>query len=158
VPTTVPSTTRLPSTRVGPLAAERLAFFQIGCAAGATRFCFFFFFFVALLVVFRVGIALARLAFPIKKSSRLANHFLRLREACAAQTLREADVAMFQLLAQDRQTKARYGHTPAFMPIGTQDTVKTIRKDYFARPIVIPRIVERLVDIAKEDCWLSRCA
>jgi tRNA-guanine family transglycosylase len=47
---------------------------------------------------------------------------------------------MFELLAQDRQTKARRRpvatvdgtvDTPAFMPIGTQGTVKTIRKELF---------------------------
>src|SRR6202035_2951489 len=42
---------------------------------------------------------------------------------------------MFELLAQDRQTKARYGRlttahgaieTPAFMPVGTQGSVKAV--------------------------------
>jgi len=76
VPTTAPSTKTWPSARTGVLPAERLAFFQIGCEAGVTRFCGFSFFVVAVLFVFRSGICFGGcLLFPTKKLSGLANDF-----------------------------------------------------------------------------------
>ena len=76
----------------------------------------------------RVLLCLLKLVSPDKQ-------FLRLRAACAAETLCEADTTMFELLTQDQHSRARRGRlktahgvidTPAFMPIGTQGTVKAV--------------------------------
>jgi queuine tRNA-ribosyltransferase len=54
---------------------------------------------------------------------------------CATGTMCEHDAPMFTLLAEDKQSKARHGRlttahgtidTPAFMPVGTQGTVKSV--------------------------------
>jgi hypothetical protein len=103
------------------LAAERLAFFQIGCAAGATRLCFFFFFFVVLLVVRRVGIALARLAFLSKNRPGGQIIFCGCEKRapprhCAKLTSRFSSFS-HKIDKQKRGTV----DTPAFMVIGIQD-------------------------------------
>ncbi len=57
------------------------------------------------------------------------------RDACATRTMCEDHAPMFELVSQDQHSKARHGRlttghgaieTPAFMPVGTQGSVKAV--------------------------------
>jgi queuine tRNA-ribosyltransferase len=145
VPNNVPSTKTWPSTGAGDLAADRLACFQMGCETGAV--CFFFFSFVVAGFAFRLGIALVRFLFPTKRRATRASDFylidrtpirprrLNLAPEVATITASAQGEQVFELLAQDLLSKARCARlttahgvidTPAFMPVGTQGSVKGV--------------------------------
>src|SRR6266436_104480 len=144
VPNNIPSTKTWPSTGAGDL-ADRLACFQMGCEAGAI--CFFFFFFVVAGFAFRLGICSGAFPFPTKRWATRASDFfligrtlsrpmrLNLAPKVATITASAQGEQMFELLAQDLLSKARCERlttahgvidTPAFMPVGTQGSVKGV--------------------------------